>query len=72
MFELKTNIAIFSIDGKICTVKLLYTGPSKNQLSLNIGRFLKPLLNISLQRKSLKTFHPSKLAIFFGPGAGQF
>jgi hypothetical protein len=32
----------------------------------------KVLPNISLQRKSHKAGHPSKLAIFFVPSAGRF
>jgi hypothetical protein len=36
------------------------------------GPLVKSLLNISLQRKSQKTGHPSKPAIFFGPSAGRF
>jgi hypothetical protein len=39
------------------TVKLLKTCPSENHPSLNISRFLKPLSNNSLQRKSHKTGH---------------
>jgi hypothetical protein len=53
-------------------VKLLYTGPSENRFSLNTGQFFKFPPNNSLQKKSHKTGHPSKLAIFLGPSAGRF
>jgi hypothetical protein len=49
-----------------------YSETSLNQFSLNTARFFKSLLNNSLEKKSHKTGHPSKLTVFFGPKAVGF
>jgi hypothetical protein len=48
-----------------------YSETSENRSFLIIGQFFKSLPNIFLERKSHKTGHPSKPAIFIGSSSGQ-
>jgi hypothetical protein len=67
-----TKIGTVDVLHAYSKVNFLYIGPSEIRPSLNISRFLKSLLDNSLQRKSHKTGHLSKHAISFGPSAGRF
>jgi hypothetical protein len=56
----------------MCAVEVPKTDPTENQPSLNIGGFFKVPAEHFFAKKSHKTGHSSKPAIFIGLSAGQF